>query len=271
MNRIVLGIEYDGSNFSGWQWQPQRRTVQHTLEQGLSKIANQAITVHCAGRTDAGVHALEQIVHFDSVTPREMRAWVFGGNSHLPDDIRITWAKPAIGDFHARFSAIARVYRYIILNRPVQSALQGRQVTWYPRLLDAERMHLAAQSLLGEHDFSSFRAANCQSKSPCREIHFIDVYRNDDQIIMDIAANAFLHHMVRNIAGVLIAIGSHKRPITWTNELLAVKDRKLAGLTAPPQGLRLAAVCYPEHYGIDRHPLFAKLPVNASRYDSSEN
>ncbi len=267
MTRIILGVEYDGSGFVGWQWQPLKRSVQQLLEEALSKVANHPVTVICAGRTDAGVHALEQIVHFDVSVKRELHAWMLGGNSNLPHDVKIIWAKEATGDFHARYSAIARFYRYIILNRPAKSALLHKQVTWCYPLLDAEKMHQAAQYLIGEHDFSSFRAQGCQSKSPFRVMHFIDVYRNGEQVIMDISANAFLHHMVRNIAGVLMEIGLGKQPIEWTQELLVVKSRKLAGITAPPDGLYLGAVYYPDHYGLAKHPVFDKLPADAKRFD----
>lgn len=267
--RMVLGIEYDGSHFFGWQWQTGRRTVQQELEKALSKVANHAVNVTCAGRTDTGVHALEQVVHFDTSVQRADHAWLMGGNSNLPDDIRITWVKAAVDDFHARYSAIARFYRYIILNRRMKSALLRQQVTWHYNPLDAEKMHRAAQHLIGDHDFSSFRAQGCQSKSPRRMMHFIHVYRQGEQVIMDIAANAFLHHMVRNIAGVLIEIGEGKQAEDWTLHLLHIKNRALGGITAPPCGLYLGAVYYPEQYGIDQHPLFAHLPVDAKRYDSA--
>jgi tRNA pseudouridine38-40 synthase len=265
--RIVLGVEYDGSGFSGWQWQAHQRSVQLVLEQALSKVANHPVTVICAGRTDAGVHALEQVVHFEAETERDLHAWMLGGNSNLPDDVRITWVKKALGDFHARYSAIARFYRYIILNRPVKSALLRKQVTWCYSPLDAGKMHEAAQHLIGQHDFSSFRAQGCQSKSPMRAMYFIDVYRESDKVIIDISANAFLHHMVRNIAGVLMDIGAGKQPVEWTQHLLEVKSRKLGGITAPPDGLYLGAVYYPEYYGILKHPVFDKLPADAKRFD----
>lgn len=265
--RWVLGIEYNGSDFCGWQWQRQKRSVQAVLEQALSMVANHAVTVLCAGRTDAGVHALEQVVHFDSTAPRSASAWLLGGNSHLPADVRITWVQTAVADFHARYSAIARLYRYVILNRPVRSALLRQQATWCYAPLEATAMHSAAQSLVGSHDFSSFRAHGCQSKSPFRQLHFIEVYRQDDKVIIDLSANAFLHHMVRNIAGALIDIGIGKQAVSWTQYLLAVKDRTQAGSTAPPEGLYLAAVFYPEHYGINAHPLFNKLPKDARRFD----
>lgn len=267
MVRIVLGIEYDGSRYHGWQWQAGKITVQAVLERALSIIADQKITVICAGRTDAGVHALEQVVHFDTVVERDMRAWVMGGNTQLPDDVRILWAKPAVADFHARYSAIARFYRYIFLNRPVKSALLRSQATWCYEHLDESVMHQAAQSLIGEHDFSSFRAQGCQSKSPNRMMYFIEVYRRGDQVIMDISANAFVHHMVRNIAGVLMDIGRGKQPVSWAEHLLLVKNRQQGGVTAAPYGLYLGGVYYPEHYGIAKNPIFNKLPANARRFD----
>ncbi|PPD21896.1 MAG: tRNA pseudouridine(38-40) synthase TruA [Methylobacter sp.] len=267
MPRIVLGIEYHGGRFCGWQWQPGLRSVQSVLELALAKIADEPVNVICAGRTDAGVHASEQVVHFDTLAERAMHAWVLGGNSQLPDDVRILWAKPAVEDFHARYSAIARWYRYLIFNRPVSSALLHRQATWCYLHLDHEAMNQAAQSLVGNHDFSSFRAQGCQSKSPWRVLHFIEVQRQGEQVIIDVAANAFLHHMVRNIVGALLEIGQGKQPIGWTGELLAVKNRGLAGITAAPDGLYLAGVCYPEKYGLARQPAFAKLPKDAKRFE----
>lgn len=266
MTRLVLGIEYDGSLFSGWQYQNEQRTVQGELEKALSKVADEKIVVHCAGRTDAGVHALEQVVHFDSKVNRSVKSWIMGGNTNLPEDSRIIWAQPAVDDFHARFSAIARFYRYVILNRPMKSALMRSQVTWCYNPLDAVKMHTAAQVLIGEHDFSSFRAQRCQSSSPNRLMHFINVYRQDDQVIIELSANAFLHHMVRNIAGVLMEIGMGKQPIDWTRELLAIKDRTQGGVTAPPYGLYLGGVYYPEQFGIPRHPVFNLLAADIRRF-----
>lgn len=267
MPRIVLGIEYDGSLFSGWQFQNNRRTIQNELEIALSKVADQKITVHCAGRTDAGVHALEQIVHFDTETNRNMHSWVMGGNTNLPDDVRILWGKNAVDDFHARFSAIARFYRYVILNRKMKSALIRKQATWFYEPLDEEKMHKAAQSLIGEHDFSSFRAQSCQSSSPNRLMHFINVFREQEQVIIELSANAFLHHMVRNIVGVLMEIGMDKRSVNWTDELLEIKDRNRAGVTAPAYGLYLAGVYYPKKYGIDKHPVFDLLAPDVCRFE----
>ena len=267
MSRIVLGIEYDGSGFCGWQRQAGQRTVQQDLESALSKIANGPVNVVCAGRTDTGVHALEQVVHLDTDVQREPHAWVMGGNSQLPGDVRILWAQPAIDDFHARFSAIARFYRYVILNRKVKSALQRNQVTWCYETLDADKMHRAAQVLIGEQDFSSFRAHSCQSVSPSRHVYFVDVYREGDTVIMDIAANAFVHHMVRNIAGSLIEVGRGRHPEDWIASLLAARDRTKAGMTAPAEGLYLAGVLYPACYKIRKHEIFNRLPDDARRFD----
>ena len=267
MSRIVLGIEYDGGLYCGWQSQKGVRTVQDEVEKALSKVASQKVSVRCTGRTDSGVHALEQVVHFDTEVNRELKSWVMGGNINLPEDIRITWAKHAVEDFHARYSAVARFYRYIILNRNMKSALTRNQVTWCYDLLDEVKMHQAAQSLLGQHDFSSFRAKGCQSVSPNRLMHFINVYREGDNVIIDISANAFLHHMVRNIAGVLMAIGKGEKPVSWAEELLEIKDRKQAGVTAAPYGLYLGGVYYPEKYGIPKNPVFDLLPADAARFE----
>ncbi|MDD4915127.1 MAG: tRNA pseudouridine(38-40) synthase TruA [Methylococcales bacterium] len=267
MSRIMLGVEYDGSAYAGWQWQQGKPTVQGQLQAALNKIAGRPVTVVCAGRTDAGVHALEQIVHFDCEADRPLHAWLLGGNSHLPADVRIIWAKPAIAGFHARYSAIARFYRYVILNRPTSSALLRTQATWRHQPLDAEKMHQAGQFLIGEHDFSAFRAQSCQSVSPCRLMYFIDVYRQGDKVIIDICANAFLHHMVRNIAGVLMEIGMGRQAVVWTRQLLETGDRSRAAMTAPPHGLHLAAVFYPPEYGVGKHPVFEKLPADARRFD----
>jgi len=267
MSRIVLGIEYDGSLFSGWQCQNDKRTVQDEVEKALSKVANEVVSVRCTGRTDSGVHALEQVVHFDTDVQRELKSWVMGGNVNLPDDARIIWARHAVDDFHARYSAIARFYRYIILNRPVKSALSRSQVTWCYDFLDEAKMHQAAQALIGTHDFSSFRAKGCQSVSPTRMMHFINVYREGYNVVIDLSANAFLHHMVRNIAGVLMAIGMGDKPVNWTEELLEIKDRQQAGVTAPPYGLYLGGVYYPEKYGLDKNPVFDLLPADARRFE----
>lgn len=265
--RIALGIEYNGHAYAGWQFQAGKPTVQAALQNALAVIADQDIIVHCAGRTDAGVHAYEQVVHFDTHVLRPMQSWLRGVNTYLPADVRVVWAQAVDSSFHARYQAIARCYRYVILNRRVHSALLHGQATWVYQDLDAERMHAAAQDLLGEHDFSSFRAQSCQSVSPKRHMYFMDVYRQQDQVIIDICANAFLHHMVRNIVGSLIDVGSGKRDAGWLANLLALKDRNQAAMTAPPDGLHLLAVYYPQACGIPTHPIFTRLPPNASRFD----
>jgi len=266
MARVVLGIEYDGSAFAGWQVQRDRRTVQACLERAVAKVATAPVELVCAGRTDAGVHALQQVAHFDSAARRDQRSWMLGINCNLPDDVRVLWARPAVADFHARSSAIARYYRYVILNRGMRSALGPRQTTWCYYPLDAERMQAAADHLIGDHDFSSFRAQGCQSNSPRRFMHRIRVRREGDRVTLEICANAFLHHMVRNIAGVLMEIGAGKREPEWTRELLERKDRSLAGVTAPAAGLYLAGVLYPEHCGLPRDPWFDQLPPGIDRY-----
>lgn len=249
--RVALGVQYDGSGFRGWQTQqPGIRTVQTVLEQALSKVANHPIRLVCAGRTDAGVHGVGQVVHFDATAIRSERAWVLGGNAHLPLDISLNWARETSEDFHARFSALARRYRYVILNRPQRSALWRQRATWHYRRLDAELMQRAGQALIGEHDFSSFRAAECQARHPIRDIHEITVHRHGDSVVLDVVANAFLHHMVRNIAGVLMTIGDGDRPVEWAQEVLERRDRTQAGVTAPAEGLYLLAVRYPERFGL---------------------
>ena len=249
-DRVALCVSYDGSAYHGWQSQrkPQVATVQETLEKALSSVANANVIVQCAGRTDTGVHASHQIVHFDSPSARGEKAWVRGGNTNLPSSIAIQWAKPVSAKFNARFSATARRYRYVILNRPARSAILSAGVTWQRYPLDEISMHEAAQALVGELDFTSYRAAACQSKTPMRNIHRVDVSRQGDLVIIDIQANAFLHHMVRNIAGVLMAIGTGAKPPVWAEEVLLAKDRSVAAATAPPHGLYLVEVRYPEEF-----------------------
>ena len=251
MTRIALGVEYDGRFYRGWQTQQAGvRTVQETLERALSNVANHPVSVVCAGRTDAGVHAQGQVVHFDSVTERRLRAWVLGCNSYLPKDVSVSWARVVDQNFHARYGALARGYRYLILNRAVRSALHSGRATWHHYPLDADRMHQAGQALLGEHDFSSFRAKDCQSKTPYRNVHSLSVTREGDCIVLAITANAFLHHMVRNIAGVLIAIGQGERPVEWAGQVLHARNRSQGGVTAPPDGLYLQAVRYEPKWGL---------------------
>lgn len=251
--RVALGLSYDGTAYHGWQSQEEVPSVQAALEKALSFVADHPVSVVCAGRTDGGVHALSQVVHFETTAVRTNYAWILGTNAQLPADIRVSWVQEVAEDFHARFSALARSYRYIIFNSPVHSALLRNQVTLCHRELEVERMQAAANYLVGEHDFTSFRALQCQAKSPVRTIHQLDIYRQDQFVIIDIKANAFLHHMVRNIAGVLIAIGSGKQEPIWAQEVLLAKDRAQGGVTAPSSGLYFMSVDYPEHFGLSQY------------------
>lgn len=257
--RIALGVEYDGSQYHGWQAQTGLHTVQQVLEQALTKVADSDVNVICAGRTDTGVHATNQIVHFDCDKERTIRSWIHGANSFLPKDVCVRWGREMPDDFHARYSALSRRYRYIIYNSPIRPALLRSSVTWQYRQLDHKLMHLAGQCLLGENDYTSFRSVECQSHTPMRNIHQLEVTRTGDLIMIDITANAFLHHMVRNIAGVLIAVGSGKKAVSWVADVLAAKDRRLGAETAPPYGLYLVAVSYPAKFGTIQNnlgPLF---------------
>ena len=250
--RIAMGIEYDGTNYVGWQIQDNGPSVQAVVEGALSKVADQPVRVTCAGRTDTGVHALNQVVHFDTDADRNERSWVFGANTHLPKDVAVTWARPVDDEFHARFSARLRRYRYVILNRAVRPTFLAYRVAWEYRPLDVQRMAAAGQFLLGEHDFSAYRAAGCQSKTPIRQVSLIEIQRKDDIITIDIEANAFLHHMVRNVAGVLMSIGAGEQAVDWTREVLLTKDRSQGGITAPPHGLYLVDVDYSPDYELPR-------------------
>ncbi|SFC44870.1 tRNA pseudouridine38-40 synthase [Marinospirillum celere] len=249
--RIALGVEYEGSQFRGWQTQSEGiPSLQPLLEKALSRLAKEPISVMCAGRTDAGVHASGMVVHFDTQAALPERAWTLGINSSLPPALRVRWARPVPANFHARHSAIARRYRYIIYNHRTRPSILDGQLTWWNQPLNAERMHEAAQLLIGEKDFSAFRSIRCQSRIAWRHMHFIKVLRRGELLIIDIQANAFLHHMVRNIVGTLIKIGRHEKPIEWINELLASKERAQAGITAPAAGLYFVAALYPEHFGL---------------------
>jgi tRNA pseudouridine38-40 synthase len=253
--RHALGVEYDGSEFHGWQrlgrpGADAARTVQATLETALSFVADRPIETICAGRTDAGVHGRCQVVHFDSDVERDPRGWSLGTTSRLPDDVCIRWCLPVAGDFHARFSARARRYRYRILNRSVRPAMTRQYLTWIRTPLDTEAMHAAAQALLGEHDFSAFRTVHCQAPHANRDLHAIDVRRSGDEITIDVQANAFLHHMVRNIVGSLLEVGAGERPAAWIGEVLAGRDRTLAGPTAPASGLVFLGPLYPRDCGL---------------------
>lgn len=252
MPRIALGVEYDGSAFNGWQIQKDGRSVQHALEQALERVADHPVRVFCAGRTDTGVHATAQVVHFDTTASRSEHNWVLGGNSLLPPDASITWARPVADDFHARFSALERAYTYLILVRRARSALYHDRICRLYQMPDAQRMHLAAQALVGTHDFTSFRAAGCQAKSPTRTVLNLDVRQSGDWLRLDVRANAFLQHMVRNIAGTLIAVGQGEAEVDWPARLLQVRDRREAAMTAPPQGLYLVDIRYPEAFAVPR-------------------
>jgi tRNA pseudouridine38-40 synthase len=246
--RIALGIEYNGHAFHGWQSQQNLTTVQGCLENALTIIANEPIQVLCAGRTDAGVHAIGQVVHFDTVAERSLRAWTLGVNTHLPSSISVRWAQVVDDDFHARFSALHRRYRYVIHNHSVRSAILADRATWHHYHLDVDLMHEAAQYLTGELDFSAFRSAQCEAKTAKRNLHEITITRENDFIIIEIQANAFLHHMVRNITGSLLMVGEGKKKPEWIQEVLSGKDRRFAGATAPAAGLYFIKVQYPDQY-----------------------
>jgi len=253
--RYALGIEYDGKNYCGWQRQKNVIGVQQKLEQALSKIADEKIEVVCAGRTDTGVNATNQVIHFDTTKLRKDVAWTLGINTYLPKDIAVTWVKKVDNNFHARFSATARRYRYIINNYRFRSAILSSGISNYHYPLDEKIMHEAAQYLIGRHDFTSFRTVHCQSHSPTRTIEHCNITRQGDYIIVDIKANAFLHHMVRNIVGSLMRVGQQLEPILWIKEVLNAKNRCLAGVTAPPEGLYFVEVDYPEEFGLPKRPL----------------
>ena len=248
--KIALGIEYCGYHYHGWQKQDAPNSIQEHVESALSKIANRQIKVYCAGRTDAGVHASQQVLHLETKVKRTMYTWVVGSNTYLPEDISILWAKQVDSDFHARYSVVTRTYRYIIINRQARPGLHYGKVTWEPQQLDELKMQMAATALVGEHDFTAYRTAACQAKTPVRKVKKLDISRSGDYIVLEIEANAFLHHMVRNIAGVLLEIGIGKKPPAWAAEVLAMKDRKKAAKTASAAGLYLAQVKYPSKYNI---------------------
>lgn len=249
--RIACGIEYNGARYYGWQRQPGSVTVQGAVEKALSCVANHPVQVFCAGRTDSGVHATAQVIHFDTDAKRADHSWLLGTNAHLPGDIRILWAQETDEAFHARFAASARQYRYVILNRRIASAIAFERVTWERCPLDEERMQQGAQHLLGKHDFTSFRAMACQASHAVREVQLIQVTRQGDFLYLDIRANAFLHHMVRNIAGVLMAVGQAEQEPGWVKQVLDLRDRTQAAVTAPAHGLYLVGVTYPADFSID--------------------
>ena len=249
--RFALGVEYNGSLFSGYQLQAHgTRTVQGALEKALSIVADEPIRLTCAGRTDTGVHATGQVVHFDTAVKRQLKAWMLGSNTNLPPDIAVHWVQQVNADFSARFSAVSRSYRYILFNRRIRSAVFQKNVAWSYGHFDEQLMHEAAQSLLGKHDFSAFRSSRCQANHAVRVMQKISVTRRDDYLILDIKANAFLHHMVRNIMGTLMVIGRGEQPVGWMEEILKGLDRKCAGKTASPAGLYLVNVEYPKAFGL---------------------
>jgi tRNA pseudouridine38-40 synthase len=248
--RLALGIEYDGSRFLGWQTQPGGGAAQDALEPALATIAGASVTVTCAGRTDRGVHARGQVVHFDTDAERPESAWVRGVNAMLPDSLAVLWAQRVPEDFHARYSARARTYRYALLNRPVRPALAARHAGWFHLPLDLEAMRAAAGFLVGQHDFSAFRASECQAKSPVRTVLDFSISKNEDRIDFVVRANAFLQHMVRNIVGTLVYVGKGKHPPAWVRALLESRDRALAAPTFAPEGLYLESVEYEPHWGL---------------------
>ncbi len=256
--KFAIGIEYSGANYCGWQQQRQCDSIQQNLQEAIGFVANHPVQLVCAGRTDAGVHAVEQVAHFESDSKRDTRAWILGSNCQLPRDIRIKWIVPVAEEFHARYSAVARSYRYIILNSEVPSAIFHDRCHWDFHPLDHHKMHDCAQVLLGEHDFSSFRAAGCQAKSACRNVHSVDIFRQGELVYLDIKANAFLYHMVRNIVGSLMVVGRGEKSSGWFAQLLVAKDRNLAGVTATATGLYLSRAYYPELFNL---PNSAQKPV----------
>lgn len=255
MTRIALGIEYDGAQHYGWQRQREVPSVQEHLEKALSTVANTPIEVQCAGRTDAGVHATGQVVHFDCDAVRPLKAWTMGVNANLPSSVAVKWCVHVSDDFNARFSATGRRYRYVIYNHKMRPAILEQGITHIHRPLNEQLMHEAAQALLGEQDFSAFRAALCQSKTPFRNVTNVTVSRHGAFVVVDISANAFLHHMVRNIVGSLVEIGSGHQSVDWIATLLAGRDRTLSAATAKPNGLYLVKVDYPDTFGLPEQPL----------------
>jgi len=252
--RIALGVEYDGSSYYGWQSQAEGQTVQNTLQLALSLIADErsadCISVIAAGRTDTGVHALGQVVHFDTRVERPLTAWVRGANALLPKSIAVRWAHPVPEEFHARFSARGRSYRYLLINRAVRPAILAGKVGWFHAALDVDAMKAATQHLIGEHDFSAFRASQCQAKTPVKLLSQIDIRRQGEMLVFDLSADAFLHHMVRNIIGCLVYIGKGNHPPDWLKEVLESRERTFAAPTFAPDGLYLRHIQYEEKWGL---------------------
>ena len=248
--RIALGVEYNGAAFCGWQTQPSGCAVQDALERTLAEIAGEKVATICAGRTDAGVHALAQVVHFDTAAERPESAWLRGVNALLPAGAAVIWAQPVAAEFHARYSAHERCYRYVLLNHPLRPAVNHGRVGWFHLPLDVDKMRAAARYLLGAHDFSAFSSAECQAKSPVRELRRLDIRKSGDYVVFELAANAFLHHMVRNIVGCLVYVGKGRHDPVWIGEVLASRERKLAAPTQDAAGLYLAYVSYDAKWGL---------------------
>ncbi len=261
MPKIAIGIEYDGTALSGWQAQRGQRSVQQTLAEAIGRVADEPVVVHGAGRTDAGVHALGQVAHFETSARRQPRQWVLGANSTLPEDIRVQWAIEVPDEFDARRSALARRYRYLVLEAAVDAPLLRTRVWRRREPLDVAAMTAASVAWLGENDFSSFRAAGCQSRTPMRRLTAVRIARSGRLVVLEFTANAFLHHMVRNLVGTLVEIGERRRPPEWAGELLAARDRRLAAETAPARGLTLVDVIYPERFGLPRAPSRGPWPL----------
>ena len=255
MARIALGISYNGSTYHGWQSQASLKTVQEEIEKSLFAVANHRIFVTCAGRTDAGVHASAQVVHFNTTVHRSDYSWLFGTNSNLEKDISVLWAKKVSEDFHARYSALARCYRYVIYNHEIRPAIWQKVVGWYYHPLDEKQMQEGAKYLLGEHDFSSFQGAGCQSRTTMRRIFQIEIYRIQHMVVIEVQANAFLLHMVRSLVGVLISIGSGKKQPSWARMVLEAKDRRQGVVAVSPNGLYLIEVSYPSRFQLPHTPL----------------
>ena len=248
--RIALGVEYDGRPYCGWQSQADEITVQDALQWALEQIAGEPVSVVAAGRTDTGVHALEQVAHFDTRAERPLTAWVRGVNAVLPESIAVRWAHAVPDEFHARFSAHGRSYRYLLLNRPTRSALHAGRTGWFHAPLDVAAMRAAAQFLIGEHDFSAFRSSECQAKSPVKHLHRLDIRREDEMLVFDLGADAFLHHMVRNIVGCLVYVGKGKHPPQWMKDILESRNRCRAAPTFAPDGLYLRRIQYEAKWGL---------------------
>jgi len=249
--RIAMAVEYDGSGYNGWQLQKETsNTIQAVVEAAISKVANEPVRVHVAGRTDTGVHASGQIIHFDTLSERTERSWVFGTNANLPKDVVALWSQPVSDEFHARFSAVRRAYRFVIYSRRVRPTFLAGRVTWTHKPLELGRMVAASKYLLGEHDFSSFRAVGCQANSPIRHLTQLEITQSGPYTYIDIEANAFLYHMVRNIAGVLMTIGAGEAEPDWCEAVLKFRDRTQGGVTAPAAGLYLVGVKYPNEFGL---------------------